>query len=223
LFVLPLLLVYTPPLIRAAFRALEARWPVRENQKPLSLRAKTISLVFVILLINLVTFLGGGVSLIQLQDNRWGQADGLAQRYPPQNTIILSSLEWDAGFRHASYYFPNHHAFGFIATDMPPNLELPEEMVLGWLYHSFQLEDNYDLNPDTYHPRLTLEFPQGATGALITGRAMLLALIYSMENGTIDPSIVTTIDDWIAYVELPDGANQLRVSNGKLIFENAGE
>jgi hypothetical protein len=225
LFTLPPLIIYAPVIMRAAFRALEARWPVRENQKQISLNAKVASLIIVILLINISAFLVGGLSLIQLQDNRWKQANVIANQYPPESTIVTASLEWDAGFRHAEYYFPGHHVFGFASARLsrPANLNLPEEMILGWLYQSYQLQDNYDLNPDTHLPELVLEFPHGTTGILMTGRAMLLALLFSLDNHTIEPSNITYIDYWIAYVELHNGVNQMRVDNGLFIFESGGK
>lgn len=217
LFTLPALFIYTPILLRSAFKELEERWPVREGQKKLSTNAKVNSLVIAILSINVVVFFLGGFILIYVQDNHWKLAEELHLQYPPSETIVLSGMDRIMGYRHASYYFPDYHVYGYVTTDFegPHNVKEPQDVVLGWIYHSYHFEDNYTLDPDLHQLYTTLEIPSGTTGMLVTDKTIVESLSDPRLNISANSTEITQVGEWIAYVKLPENAEQLVVHTNR--------
>jgi len=209
--------IYTPALMKAAFRTLDDRLKYREGTRRLSVNARLYTLTGVVLIINVTAFLLGGLTLIRIQDHRWGVTAGFPTQFPPKETIIISGLDRVSGFRHASYYLPDYHVYGYFYTPLNGPFyfgDIPMT-VPGWIFHSYQLEDNYDLNPETHQIHSVLNFPEGTKGLIVTNQELWEKLIYFNNNlqGVLE---MTPIDKWFMYVKLPVGSTHLVACQNRL-------
>jgi len=121
--------------------------------------------------------------------------------------------------------FPDYHVYCFGSTEVsgPYNVEQPKNVVLGWIFHSYQLQDNYSLDPSSSQFRTTLALPGSTTGVLVTGHILREAVENSSDAVLHDPAYVTEINDWLVYLRLPEGVDQIVVENGTIRTGGMGE
>jgi len=225
LYLLPVIMIYTPSMIRSGLKALEKHWAVKSGRKSISFNARLVTLVITIVIIDFLAFIVGGYRLILVQDQRQQTAFEIASQYPPSQTIVLSGNEYDIGFRHISYYFPDYHVYCFGSTEVsgPYNVEKPEDVVLGWIFHSYQMQDNYSLDPSSSQFSTTLALPPNTMGILVTGHVLQEALENSADPLLHDPAHVIEINDWLTYIQLPEAVDQIIVENGALGTGDSGK
>jgi hypothetical protein len=217
LYALPAIFIYTPALLRGALRKLEKVLGAAGESAKSELAPKYVLTVLILILVGAATFLLGAYRTIDLQEEHWQTVQELADRYPPGETQVLAAQDWFTGFRHASYYMPDYHVYGFISEELDVSFPAPNsEYILAWLYHAHQHEDNYDLDPEGHSANTILELPPGTQGLLVTNPALVP---YRQGNGGEEtgsslPASLVSIN--MLYVELPEGSQEIVVAEGRL-------
>jgi hypothetical protein len=214
LFLLPALFIYTPALLFGALTQIEAPRSDTTVHRQSTIEQKMFLTILAMVVIGTITFLFGGSQFIYKQNRRWQLAQNLPVHYSPAQTIILTDTNRNGDFRHASYYLPNYHVYAFALTaltDPLPVHTIPE--VAGWIFHSYQGENNYDLNPDHHQIQAYLDLPPGTTGLLVTHESLKNALI---EGNSLPELRITQVDAGLTYVGFSTNISQLVVNNGRL-------
>jgi hypothetical protein len=208
LFALPALFVYAAPLLRGALQGLTKTAQTRVIKQRYSVTLLVISMVGV------SVFFFGARPTIRSQDKHWLAVQELPAQYSPSHAIVLADLYLFRGFRHASYYLREYPVYGFAIQKIKAPPTVPQQtLVLGWTYHSYQLQDNFDLDPSNHQLYTVLDLPSGTTGLLITHPRLI------PENGPDfrdHPDRIIPVSDEMVYVGLPSGARRLAVVDGQL-------
>jgi len=212
LFLLPVILIYSPPILCDALKAYRSRF-LKKKQAPIRLMFSM--LVGTIMITNSILFLLGGNFTINIQDQRWGRVEQIKEIYPPGGTIILTDFNAISGFRHISYYFPEYHTYGLIAASIssPIYIKKYQDTILGWSFHSQYQRDDFDLRPNVHPVHTLLVLPPGTTGLLITGDTVIDAFQYQIDRNELEKVSFRKISDWITYISLPRGAKELVFQN----------
>ncbi|MFC1975341.1 ArnT family glycosyltransferase [Chloroflexota bacterium] len=217
LFFLPPIFIYTPSLLRGALERLETIRPTAGARRETIIEQKMRLTVLVFILVGTVAFLLGANRLIQWQNYHWQSMQTLPEQYPPSQTIVLTNLSLDSGFRHASYYLPDYHVYALPTKQLDgPAVVADPTLVPGWVFHSYQYEDNYDLNRADHHLNTILDLPPGTTGLLVTDKHLVPLPGNSTEKDIPDKFDSTDRHDWLIHVTLPTGARQLIITGNRL-------
>ncbi len=213
LFMLPIITIYSPPLLNDALLAYRARFPV-EKQAPI--RRLFNLFVGMILVSNCIIFLAGGYLTIHTQDQRWQSVAAIQKEYAAESTIILTDFNAVTGYRHMSYYFPEYETYGLISATIDPPISIQDsrQRNLGWAFLSQFREDNFDLRKDAHPIQKVLNLQPDTIGFLVTGEGIINAFQNSNEEYGMEEFRIDEIGDWIIYVEVPADFTQLVFENG---------
>jgi hypothetical protein len=213
LFALPALFLYTPGLLRRAITRLEQAWPAPGGRRQSSPDQKMLLTALTVIVIGAVAFLLGSSRFIRDQDRRWLSAQALDIRHPPSQTVILTDTRRDGAFRHVSYYLPDYRVYAFASLQLSDPLPVEAAPgVAGWLFYSYQGEDNYDLDATHHQLNTQLDLPPGTTGLLVSEAS--LATVLSDAQG--NPLPVAPAGGRLSYVALPESARRLVATDGRL-------
>jgi hypothetical protein len=217
LFAVPAIFLYTPTLLRGALERLEKTPKTAGAARQEMIDQKVLLTVLVFVVVGAVSFIFGAQQFIRVQEEEWGIASELPSRYPPSKTIVLSDLSRGNGFRHAGYHMPDYHVYGFDLEPIKGPLIVPTStLVVGWVFHSYQLEDNYSLEPDETRLNAVLVLPAGTSGLLVN-REELVPRMGGEEGGNVGQELpLEAVTERIYYVALPSGMRQLVVVDGQL-------
>jgi 4-amino-4-deoxy-L-arabinose transferase-like glycosyltransferase len=217
IFVLPPIFVYTPALLRGALGRLAPVRSVPETRPQGTVEQKVVLTLVILAAVGVVTFVSGGQQFIRLQDRRWRSVQALPDRYPPEQTVILTDLRLDRGFRHFGYYAPDYHVYAFFTPEVRGPLKVDSvPLVAGWVFSSYRGEDNYNLEESQHRLNATLDLPPGTTGLILTDEWLVTALL-GADGDDPPPSLtVTQLDGWLTHVALPADARWLVATDGRL-------
>lgn len=217
LFFLPPLLIYTPFLIKNGLIQFEKLFASRDYKHQPSLKLKTNTLIALILLINFVSFFTGGNIIIGIQNNTWENANLLPNEYSPDETIVLTNFDLVKGFRHASYYLSEYHVYGFSI----PTLAGPfyhQKFIAGWIFQSYHLWDDYELNAEKNQLKTTIELPPNTTGMIVIDPVLWEKIAFYTDGQQV-PLEIKPINQYIAYVRLPEKSARILINQGNLIIQ----
>jgi hypothetical protein len=217
LFALPPMCILTPPLLRGALARLQARWPTLAFASRDTRRRMYVITVLVLLAVGILTYALGTHRFIVAQEEHWGAMDTLPSQYAPSQTVVLTDLSWDSGFRLASYYMRDYPVYGFAIQEAKGPFKVSDPLLAaGWIFHSYQLQDNYDLDLGQHHFNKILNLPAGTKGLIVTHPALLPRTGEAAAGASLDESRVLILSSRLLYVALPEGARQLAVVDGRL-------
>lgn len=221
LFLLPPIFIYFPPILNSFIKLIENRNEKQEINNS-STHIKINLFIITMIIINLIVFFFGGHQIITLQNQRWANIDHLTSKYPPQTTIVLTALERDVGIRHAGYYLPAYHVYGFFTTDIPGPVGFPNsnKYILGWIFHSYQYNDNFSLFQEANTINTILKIPPNTRGFLIPSYTMLdnIKISSNLSEDYITPDI-ELIDNWLGYIALPHNVSSLDILDGTIVIK----
>jgi hypothetical protein len=216
LFALPAVFLLAPSLVRSGLKRLEGLLPKTAPPSRNSFSRRYIMTIVAMLAVGTISFLLGTSKFIATQEARWKPAQTLAGQYAPSQTVVLSDLSWDSGFRLASYYMRDYHVYGFAIQEAKGPFKVSDPLIVpGWIFHSYQLEDNYDLAPEQHQFNKILDLPPGTRGLIVTHPA-LVPHTSGATAGTLDESPVSALSDRLLYVALPESVSQIAVVEGRL-------
>lgn len=217
LFFLPPLLIYTPFLIRNGLMQLEKLFAARQYKHQPSLKQKTNTLIALLLFINIVSFFTGGYIIISVQNHTWKDTYLLPNQYSPSETIVLTNYDLVKGFRHASYYLSEYHVYGFsISTLSGPFYH--QKFIAGWIFQSYQLWDDYELNAENNQLKTTLDLPPNTKGLIVTDPVLAEKIIYYSDGQPV--SLETRpINQFFVYIPLPENSSRILISQGNLVIQ----
>jgi len=174
---LPVIVLYTPALVRGFLNDLKVRI-LRDTRRPATFGTAKASLAVLALasVVGMALFLWApweaSVHSIILQDLRWQRILTLADRFQPDDTIVLTGFFTSGSFRHASYYLPEHVTYCVGADE--------EVGVYGWVFKTQHRAPSYNLSHIELHD--TIPLPSDVHYVLILDRAIAAASDISMEE-----------------------------------------
>jgi len=153
LIYLPVILLYTPALVRGFLDDLKVRI-LRETRHPAKFDTGKASLTILAVagVVGAALFLSApweaSVHSITLQDLRWQKILALTDRFHPDDTIVLTGFFTTGSFRHASYYLPDHLTYCVGADE--------EVGVYGWVFKTQHRAPSYNLSHVELHDAIPL-------------------------------------------------------------------
>jgi hypothetical protein len=182
LIYLPVILLYTPALVRGFLNDLRIRIQ-RETGRVVGFGAHKASLTILALAAFVSTSLflcapwEASAHSITLHDMRWQRIIALTERYQPSDTIVLTGFFTTGSFRHASYYMPEYLTYCVGADE--------EVGVYGWVFRTQHRAPSYNLSHVELHD--TIPLPSDVQYVLVLDRAIAAASDISTEEIPLTP------------------------------------
>jgi hypothetical protein len=214
---MPILAIYTPPLIRGFVVWLSSIWRKTRVYEENNQEQKVLMTVIMFMLIGLMLSYSG-LQRIRINDRYWNEVQTFSSEFVTDETLILSNV---LDFRQHSYHLPDYHVYGWIIPELsgPYKIDGIPQIPVGWIFHAYQREDNYDLNPESHPLNTTLQIPSNVTGLIFTDYVLASSLRYSNPD---QPVLLEPISDeyWnLNYVRLPEGVSEIVLINGELVIQ----